>query len=575
MKRLAAVLVVVLAMGAMVGALVPHAWALEGARGVDPRFLGVPVEGDADVAGDNPPAEADNGDPPPEKPSSDEPALKAYPEIAPSTSRSEKADVVVTRSGSRIVGKVLSLDPAGVLRLASPEFQGEVRIAVKAIRDVLLKKGEAEPGAHEVELAGGDRLAGTLKGITDDGIILETHAAGTVTIPAAAVRGIRLAKPVDVLLETNFLRGEVGPWKTRTRPGTWTVEEGGLVFHALPPEGAVPETDGAESEAEPGMTSIYAPLDQKEAITIVAKVAVAGGGENDLMIFLAVFSDSAGPYKSSDGGDPANSFGHSSVYVRFGLTDVSLSSVLEGNESSDNQGLDSPLKGRLLRMAYDPEAGKVWLWADGQELWKYDVPNRVLQGKFVMMDTAVGTTVEYVKVLRGVVPPTADDVAPAGRTGADRIVVHFTNGDRVSAMRVRTADGQFVLTTEHSEIRCPMDAVSGFDFPAKGPEPRHPAAAGYVRVQTAASRLTLQRPRLTADGLVGRSDCLGEVKLRRGVIQQIDFGADEKAVTGTGRLEQILERGVPGLLRLMGRPPLPPPGGAIKSKGPRDPSFVS
>jgi hypothetical protein len=52
-------------------------------------------------------------------------------------------------------------------------------------------------------------------------------------------------------------------------------------------------------------------------------------------------------------------------------------------------------------------------------------------------------------------------------------------------------------------------------------------------VRTGACRLTLQIDRMTADVLTGRSDVYGgEVRLRRGYIQEIRFTSDKPSGVG-------------------------------------------
>jgi hypothetical protein len=362
---------------------------------------------------------------------------------------------------------------------------------------------------------------------------LETRAAGLLKIPAAVVRGIRMGGETDVLLETDFLKGEAGPWKTRSRPGTWTLGEGGLISHH--------GRGDNEGEGPP----FYAPLDQKGAITIVARVKVVEG--QSLYLGLVVFSDSSVPQDAPGDGDAPGSLGTAFVGALFVEDEINLICMRKGGGPGVQQiqrELGREIKGGLLRLAYDPEAAKVRIWIDGDEVETFTFQKPVpTEGKFVMIDADSSVRVESVRVLRGIVPPGADETALARGVTDGKCLVIFANSDRVSATRIRTVDGQLEMATDHGDIRCAPALVSRIFFSAKAPPARPPAPAGYALVETGACRLHLRLDRLTADELVGQSDYLGEVKLRRGAVGRIDFNPPapvaEKSATPGRRSRQL------------------------------------
>jgi hypothetical protein len=112
------------------------------------------------------------------------------------------------------------------------------------------------------------------------------------------------------------------------------------------------------------------------------------------------------------------------------------------------------------------------------------------------------------------------------------IRVLLVNKDRVTATTVSLADGQVVLTTAYGQVKCPVKSVERIVLSAKAPvEP--PRRDGDVRVHTTVGRLTLRLGCLTPEVLVGQSDDVGEVRLKRSAVGEIRFGQDWASLTGT------------------------------------------
>jgi hypothetical protein len=124
-------------------------------------------------------------------------------------------------------------------------------------------------------------------------------------------------------------------------------------------------------------------------------------------------------------------------------------------------------------------------------------------------------------VLRGIIPPPGETKAEEGAS-AGKMAIEFTNGDRLTADDVALADGQFSIITSYGQARCPAGGVRCIVFGGKDTPPARPQK-GNVRVTTLSGCLTLRFGCLTADALIGRSDCLGDVTLKRSAIREIKF----------------------------------------------------
>jgi hypothetical protein len=323
---------------------------------------------------------------------------------------------------------------------------------------------------------------------------VEPAAAGRLMLAPKSVRSIALGRTEDVMQESTFFTGRTEPWTLRS--SLWQIDDGNLICK------------NRGSAAAP----IFAKLEQKEALTIVAKVQSMEG--NNLRCDLIIFAD------ATDGGPDMNRYGRNSVFAMFQTTDVNLQTTINGNTNHIiNRPYGKATGGGVLRLAYDPASGKGHLWLDAMDLGEYPVPGKPTTGQYVMLNSIFPLKVEYVRVLRGIVPPSGEEDAPAD----EDISVQFTNKDRVSATKIALAEGQATLTTSYGEIKSALPQISRIYFgkkmtqePAKG--------KAEVRVRTGACRLTMEFLRLTGDELVGKSALYGgEIKIRRANVQEIRF----------------------------------------------------
>jgi hypothetical protein len=476
----------------------------------------------------------------------------------------ERTDLVTTLRGDQLHGNVLGITPRGFLRLTSPEFESEIvlatadleRIALGSVagaagaaRPVEPKAGPKSPLA-ELVLAGGDRVSGTLVAIGTDAVTIDTPVAGRLRIATSAVRSIGLHR-AEVLVDSAFGSGALAPWLDggqgawSTVDGAATVRGGGVAIAPVMVRGMV----GAGGPAAAGNADspLYAPLDQDGPVTIVAKVSApeAPPGQRSpttgFSCDLVLFADMPG------GSSRARRYGKSSVFGVFAATQAypivnlnNASGVMLGTRSYNRQ-----ITGGVLRFAYDPAAGKAMLWLDEVSLGSYTVPNPLTSGKYVMFNSLNRVRVESLRVLRGIVPPEDDgfitsapaagetivELASASGTGTSAAGAAGDDAakERLSVSRVVVADGQATLTTSAGDTHYPLNKIRSIlygavDKAAAGT----PQAPGQGQVRTDSCWLTLRLEQITDGEVAGRSDVLGEVKVRRAAIREIRFGAAGK-----------------------------------------------
>ncbi|MBL7222444.1 MAG: hypothetical protein ISS72_01195 [Candidatus Brocadiae bacterium] len=398
-----------------------------------------------------------------------------------------EGDTVTTIRGDRVVGKVMSIDAGGKLRLTAPHFEGEVVVLASALERVDLHVTESASGGDEVALTNGDRVLGEVVGITPEHVIIESKATGPVKISRKVIETIAFAQGRTMLLESHFASGRMAPW---TAKGSgWSVSGGAL-----------------QCSSSGSRQTIHAPFEQSEAVTMIAHVEATSG--RYLNCELILFAERA------DG-----SYGHNSVVARFYSSQFYLMYARNGGTNSViNRSVNTVMRNGVVRLAYDPATSKARVWIDSRDLGEYTIPHKITAGKFVMFGSRYPCRVTQMRVVRGIVGPTSTDEKSENKTH----IIRFGNKDRVAAEEVTLADAKLRLKTSFGEIASDVDKVQSIAFRSTGIEKprRH---KGDVYVETADSRFTLQFESLSPEHLVGKSAYLGQVKIRRSALKRIRF----------------------------------------------------
>ncbi len=417
------------------------------------------------------------------------PAPKGAGETLDDSAQRGKAglgDTVLTTSGDKVVGKVLTIEPDGRLRLSAPQFEGELLVKAKALDVVELVPKEESDGPDRVALSNDDVVVGDVVAITPEHVVIESKATGPIRISRRIITHIAFAQTNPTMLASRFDKGELKPWEKR---GAWTI------------------ANGAAQNMSHGRQTLFAKFDQDEAVTM--EVKIQSMMQRYLHCELVLFAD------TTDG-----AYGRNSVSARLYSTNYYVMYTQNGS----HHNLTSRSIGRLvqqatLRFAYDPETSKARLWMDNASLGEYAIPAKLTKGKFVMLNSQYPCRVSSIRVINGIVGPTPEETK-AKATPAH--VVRFANKDRVAAGEVGLADGVLALKTEFGDIASDVGRVASIAFRTEGLEkPRR--RKRDVRVHTASSRFTLEFHQLTPEHLVGKSYYLGEVKINRACLKKIQF----------------------------------------------------
>ena len=397
-----------------------------------------------------------------------------------------RGDTVTTTSGDKIVGKVLTIEPDGRLKLTAPQFESEIVVKADALDKVELVPKEKSDGPDRIALSNDDVLVGDILGITKDHVVVESKATGPMRISRKIITSLAFAQTSPTVLESNFAKGKFKPWEKR---GTWTI------------------VNGAAQHSNHGRETLFAKFEQDAAVTMEARVESLMN--RYIHCELVLFADTA------DG-----AYGRNSVIARIYSTNINIMYCQNGNtQNIMNRSMGRLFQQSTIRFAYDPETGKCRLWVDSNSIGEFQVPSKLTKGKYVMFNSNYPCRVPRLRVVSGIVGPTNE---PTEKKDSKAHVIRFANRDRVAATGVALADNTLSLKTEFGDISSDLKRVASIVFRSEGVEkPRRKKLD--VRVETGNSRLTLEFDRLTPEHLVGKSYYLGEVKISRACLRKIQF----------------------------------------------------
>jgi hypothetical protein len=161
-----------------------------------------------------------------------------------------------------------------------------------------------------------------------------------------------------------------------------------------------------------------------------------------------------------------------------------------------------------------------------ESLGKAKVPYEIDTGRHVSLLSHYPVRLRSLRVLRGVVPPSGRS-AHGVEAARNEHVVHFANGDSLSAKSLTLTEGTLSIATPYGTIPVEHGDVEHIVFASDAlARPRH--RKGDVRITTPTGRLTVRCEKLTRRALFGDSESYGEVRIDRAAIESIEFNIYEK-----------------------------------------------
>jgi len=401
---------------------------------------------------------------------------------------SSSNEVVITRQGDRLVGRVGDIIIGGKLRLTGPQFVGEALVMSDQLKEVTLSGVSRDAGPDEISLTSGDRLVGELTAITADWVVMESPSMGPVKISRKVVQAVTLGGTRSGIIESRFGQGQTKPFQTYG--DTWSIADG--MLRCIP---------------KSGNCVVYTRVEKLAPITV--EVDMRGYQGNTIYCYLALFSDNAN-----------SSYGNNSAFIELRSGQLRMQYAYHGSRSISSKSINSNLKSAVIRFAYDPSSRKAQVWLDGKQMGEYAVPGGWNPGRYVMLRPVHPCQIKSMRVMHGIVPPSGRPAAGGGGGGTH--TVEMAGKNRVTAKSVTMAEGAFTIETPHGRITPPIKDIRSIVFGKAGLEqPRR--RSGDVRVETAGSRMVLQFQKLTRDYLVGYSEYMGAIKIQRDAVKRIQF----------------------------------------------------
>ncbi len=409
-------------------------------------------------------------------------------------------ETVRTLRGSELTGRVVSIDAEGALVLADPllEFTGQVAAPVRTLELVRLAAAtQPEAGPDTVTITNGDCLLGRIVSMDADSVVMDTPSAGQVTIQRRVVAQAAFqGKGGGLALNSDFESGRMDPWKAVQ--GDWKIVRGRITCSARGDFQAL--SVRADQQDEP----------------VTVEVAVEGNSMDEPSLIVSVFCD-----------DPEQRmpFGRNSVWVSFDADDDEFSSGTSQNGNQrplDRQYKDFDKQTMTAKLTYDPKTGRLRYWADGQLMGDVVCKDKPAEGKYITVGSYYPCSISSIRVSGGVLAAEEGGQADSA-LAKDAHLIQFNNKDRLTVKQVTLADSAFTLTTAAvGEVKCEAEKIFGIVFNATGQQPPR-RQANDVIVQTSASRLTFQLKSMDGQWLVGHSDYIGDVKVRRDAVKSVKF----------------------------------------------------
>ena len=409
----------------------------------------------------------------------------------------ETAESVIFRSGDRITGRITSLGADGLLRMIVPGPERELALPVAELQQANFTPTAMEADPHLVLLTNGDRVAGTVASVTATQVIVESSAAGKLTIDRPSVRSIRFhsVKSRFGPLRADFESGKTDPFQRVSGPLNWLA-----VTHAQD-KGVTVQADLVENGSPTACSISFFVTDS--SFLDENSVTVSWSGSD----FLISGGDVPRGFGLISGGDAP--WGFESRVSRDMLCDML------GNENL-----------RTLRFNFDPVTRRGALRLNEG----LDIPvGSAISGSGQAGPGRVGRHI----VIRygGAMPLSLFQVIEA-EDDTNHEIVLLGDGDHLSADDVTLTGGQLNVKAEAGEFPILLKNVGSVTF--RSSARKTPAANPQAfRVRTARTTLTFDSVEFDNQALTGRAAQLGgAARIERAALQSVVFTPAAQTMTG-------------------------------------------
>jgi len=355
-------------------------------------------------------------------------------------------------SGLTFPGRMVGCDAEGRLAVTAPFLHGTARVPLATVASLRFKRTKDEADApFLVRLTNGDRVAGAVTELDDDGVTLDTPAFGEVAIPRKFIHSIDRRKDAAVFIENDFrLRGMEG-WSILD--GTWPRTPRGLLVRR-----------GNRAARAVRKIPHTAPF------TFVAHIAADKPHRADEpagIIFRLLCNNPKIAFTTED-----------RLYVAFDRTMCRVEGFVADRGIKFSKSVNAlTVDGTWIRVAFEPKTERLRVWAGEQMLIDMTLEHGFAKGSVMSVITTSTARLQCLGLYAGVVAP--DNPTPLGRFAADRPTgrpgeaayrIVLTNGDRVAADAVELAGAKLVIPSPDGEFKVAWEKVARIVAPVKGRE---------------------------------------------------------------------------------------------------------
>jgi hypothetical protein len=367
------------------------------------------------------------------------------------------------RSGATLPGRMVGCDGEGRLVMTAPFLHGQARVPLGALASVQFKRTKDEADApFLVRLTNGDRVAGTVTALGDDGVALDTPAFGRVTIPRKFLHSIDRRAGSPVLLEEDYrLRGMAG----------WSILDGGW---SRTPRGLFIKRDNRAARA---MRSVP----HAAPFTLVAYIATGEptadappAGQRLLtqrnttssIVFSLLCDSQKIAFAKED-----------RLYIYFTATTCWVRGSVANGFQFFERFKALTARGAWIRVALEPKPKRLRVWVGEQKVADMTLANGFPKARVVSVISTSSAMLRCLGLYDGVVA--LDDPTPFGRFAGDRPTgnageaayrIVLKNGDRVGTSSVKMDGDALTATTPDGEFKIDWDKVARIVAPVKGRE---------------------------------------------------------------------------------------------------------
>jgi len=425
------------------------------------------------------------------------------PDVTPAPAADVAGDVILA-NGFRIAGSVRGMTPDGLVRLASPLFVGEHAVRLGML-DRIHFGGTLPPAGQDVlRLTTGATLRGRIQAITADSVEFCSPSLGNVTVPKSAVSRMEWPHDGAALLSTDFTAGQIAPWDGYVVVGDRDIEATDIAI------------------ASRSRYGVRTRVEHEGRVTIEAEILRAPGAESlwQMWLFRPPQVRNGRPALPTE-----NAFIASLSNRELKITPVTGDAPVHTKLPGKRKGKGEPTRYRL-RISYDAGRERICAWVNGKMSREIALKKLLPTGLVIRIVAGKGWGLQRISVTRGALGPVRETDAP----GADaQALVATYDGARIEAATLTMRDGRLEIGTTDGPLAISRKDVGAIIF---GRVKRSTKSTGQATVDMTDGSLTLKPTQMTATHLLGTSATLGPMRIRRAAIRALLVGGSIVGQTG-------------------------------------------